>query len=68
MSEWKNVKRGCPKVAGKYLVFMPRLTDEGRFATTYYENKSWGVGEKVTHWMELPEQPISKTTEAEKTK
>ena len=59
-NDWISVENRLPKKPSKYIVFMPRLTGEGRYAMTYYENGEWGVGEKVTHWMPLPESPKEK--------
>ncbi len=57
MSEWISVKDKLPHKAGKYVIFMPRLTGDTRYAVSYYEYKSWGVGERVTHWQPLPPPP-----------
>jgi len=57
MNMWISVEDRLPHRAGKYVIFMPRLSTYTRYSVSYYENKNWGVGEKVTHWMSLPNPP-----------
>ena len=61
MSEWISVKDRLPDVPGDYLYWM--IPDEytgGHGVATYYVGfNQWGMGggDRVTHWMSLPEPP-----------
>jgi hypothetical protein len=59
--EWISVNDRLPDKEGKYLVFMPSLTDETRYYASYYACGNWGVGEPISHWMPLPAPPKEST-------
>lgn len=76
MSDWIDVDERLPDKSGRYMVVHQTIKPVKNKSTPvdidrYDENeKAWdfftsGIMQKVTHWMPLPEPPISKESDCE---